>query len=276
MLRTQRIIKEAKPSAPSNPPKPATPNQTKTGLELAKKRIEEYKKSLTADILKEIDKILPGKDGAFQINYKDKSIRDVWPSGRFQRTSGTDGSKYMGTYNNDWISADDSAKQTYDKFGDKAWLSAEEKTELGIKWNENTKKYEKINQSNPKPDNTQTSNKLTYDVCPEETPVKKFCKNQIVRDIQRCLRDKHQMTLKDDGKFGPETEKALMKLGLKGDVITAKEYIRACPPTDTGQSSKPNTTGYEDYTNDEYEVDLSDRPEQEYSTGYEDYNLEEN
>jgi hypothetical protein len=124
--------------------------------------------------------------------------------------------------------------------------------------------------------NTQTSNKLTYDVCPEETPVKKFCKNQIVRDIQRCLRDKHQMTLKDDGKFGPETEKALMKLGLKGDVITAKEYIRACPPTDTGQSSKPNTTGYEDYTNDEYEVDLSDRPEQEYSTGYEDYNLEEN
>lgn len=124
--------------------------------------------------------------------------------------------------------------------------------------------------------NTQNSNKPTYTVCPEEAPVKKGCKNQIVRNVQRCLRDKHQMSLKDDGKFGPETERALMKLGLKGDVITAKEYNIACPPNDSGQSSKPNTTGYEDYSNDEYEVDLSNRPEEEYSTGYEDYTLEDN
>lgn len=125
------------------------------------------------------------------------------------------------------------------------------------------------------PDKTQTSSESTYTICPETLPVKKFCKNQIVKDVQRCLRDKHQMSLKDDGKFGPKTEKALIKLGLKGDVITSKEYNIACSPTDLGQSSKPNTTGYDDYSNDEYE-DSSEKPEQEYSTGYEDYTLEEN
>jgi hypothetical protein len=129
-------------------PKPATPNQTNNPVELTKKRIEEFKKSLTADDLNKIDKILPIKDGGFQINYKDKSIRDVWPSGRFQRTSGTDGSKYMGTYNNDWEQTDDSAEQTYKKYKDKAWLSAEEEKELGIKKNPDTGKYEKIDQSN--------------------------------------------------------------------------------------------------------------------------------
>jgi len=61
------------------------------------------------------------------------------------------------------------------------------------------------------PDKTQTSSESTYTICPETLPVKKFCKNQIVKDVQRCLRDKHQMSLKDDGKFGPKTEKALIK-----------------------------------------------------------------
>jgi hypothetical protein len=125
------------------------------------------------------------------------------------------------------------------------------------------------------PDNTQIPNKSTYTICPEILPVKKSCKNEIVRDVQRCLRDKHQMGIKVDGYFGPKTEKALIKLGLKGDVITAKEYNIACTPTDLGQSSKPNTTGYDDYSNDEYE-DSSEKPEQEFSTGYEDYTLEEN
>lgn len=125
------------------------------------------------------------------------------------------------------------------------------------------------------PNNTQIPNKSTYTICPEILPVKKSCKNEIVRDVQRCLRDKHQMGIKVDGYFGPKTEKALIKLGLKGDVITAKEYNIACTPTDLGQSSKPNTTGYDDYSNDEYE-DSSEKPEQEFSTGYEDYTLEEN
>lgn len=125
------------------------------------------------------------------------------------------------------------------------------------------------------PDNTQIPNESTYTICPEILPVKKLCKNEIVRDVQRCLRDKHQMGIKVDGYFGPKTEKALIKLGLKGDIITAKEYNIACTPTDLGQSSKPNTTGYDDYSNDEYE-DSSEKPEQEFSTGYEDYTLEEN
>jgi hypothetical protein len=128
-------------------PKPATPNQTNNPVELAKKRIEEFKKSLTPDDLKGIDKIFPDKDGAFQINYKDKTTQYVWPGGRFLSTS-MYGSKYMGTFDNKWNSTNDSAKQTYDKYEDKAWLSEEEEKELGIKKNPDTGKYEKIDQSN--------------------------------------------------------------------------------------------------------------------------------
>jgi hypothetical protein len=263
------------PPKPSGlPPKPATPKQ-QTGVDLSKQRIEDIKIARGTNWVKKIEKFNPLSD-SFEIFYKDKSYSRVYPSGRFISVDSLPGGrKAMGTYNTDWDGTYDDASTTYKRFKDQAWLDDDEQKQLGIKWNANTKKYEKINQSNPKPDNTQTSSESTYTICSETLPVKKFCKNQIVKDVQRCLRDKHQMSLKDDGKFGPKTEKALIKLGLKGNVITSKEYNIACSPTDLGQSSKPNTTGYDDYSNDEYE-DSSEKPEQEYSTGYEDYTLEEN
>lgn len=252
----------------TTPPQQTTP----TGGELAKQRYEAWKKALPAEELTKnpIEKYIPYTNGIFDVTYKDKSKETIFPSGRSLKQN-KEGRFYMGTYDGNLkYLGDDDAKTTYDKYGDKAWLSDEEEKELGIKRNPNTGKYEKIDQTN-----TQIPNKSTYTICPEILPVKKLCKNEIVRDVQRCLRDKHQMGIKVDGYFGPKTEKALIKLGLKGDVITAKEYNIACTPTDLGQSSKPNTTGYDDYSNDEYE-DSSEKPEQEFSTGYEDYTLEEN
>jgi hypothetical protein len=153
---------------PVKPPKPAT----NTPVELANKRIAEYKKSLTSDELKEIDKIVPVKDGSFRIYNKSKSIQDVFPSGRYVVTSGTDGSKYMGTYNNNWIQTNDSAEQTYEKYGDKAWLDDDEKKQLGVKYNNDTKKYEKIDQSNTQPENTTTPDN-TGTPTPTPTPRKR-------------------------------------------------------------------------------------------------------
>jgi hypothetical protein len=98
--------------------------------------------------------------------------------------------------------------------------------------------------------------------------VKYGCKNNLVKTFQRCL------GVKDDGKFGPITRQKMEDLGLRGDVITAKERIAVCSRLDPVTPETQNL-GYEDYTNDEYE-DSSEKPEQEFSTGYEDYTLEEN
>jgi hypothetical protein len=119
------------------------------------------------------------------------------------------------------------------------------------------------------PDKTQKSNtQLKYRECPEVHPVEFGCKNNLVKTFQKCL------GVKDDGKFGPITRQKMEDLGLRGDVITAKERIAVCSRLDPVTPETQNL-GYEDYTNDEYE-DSSEKPEQEYSTGYEDYTLEEN
>ena len=162
MLRNQQIIKEERP-APSKPPKSATNNP----VELAKKRIAEFKKTLTPDNLKEIQKIVPVTDGSFRIYYNDKNIETVWPSGRYLVTSGADGAKYMGTFDNNWKRTSDSAEQIYKHFRDKAWLESDEMAELGLKWNRDTKKYERIDQSNTtQPENTTTPDNTTT---PENT-----------------------------------------------------------------------------------------------------------
>jgi hypothetical protein len=119
------------------------------------------------------------------------------------------------------------------------------------------------------PDKTQKSNtQLKYRECPEVHPVEFGCKNNLVKTFQKCL------GVKDDGKFGPITRQKMEDLGLRGDVITAKERIAVCSRLDPVTPETQNL-GYEDYTNDEYE-DSSEKPEQEYLTGYEDYTLEEN
>jgi hypothetical protein len=124
-------------------------------------------------------------------------------------------------------------------------------------------------QTQQTPDKTQKSNtQLKYRECPEVHPVEFGCKNNLVKTFQRCL------GVKDDGKFGPITRQKMKDLGLKGDVITAKERIAVCSRLDPVTPETQNL-GYEDYTNDEYE-DSSEKPEQEFSTGYEDYTLEEN
>jgi hypothetical protein len=115
---------------------------------------------------------------------------------------------------------------------------------------------------------TSTNTQLKYIECPEVHPVKYGCKNNLVKTFQRCL------GVKDDGMFGPITRQKMEDLGLRGDVITAKERIAVCSRLDPVTPETQNL-GYEDYTNDEYE-DSSEKPEQEYSTGYEDYTLEEN
>jgi hypothetical protein len=119
------------------------------------------------------------------------------------------------------------------------------------------------------PDKTQKSNtQLKYRECPEVHPVEFGCKNNLVKTFQKCL------GVNDDGKFGPITRQKMEDLGLRGDVITAKERIAVCSRLDPVTPETQNL-GYEDYTNDEYE-DSSEKPEQEFSTGYEDYTLEEN
>ena len=129
---------------PTNtPPQQTTP----TGGELAKQRYEAWKKARPAEDLTEnpIEKYTLYPNGIFDVTYKDKSKEKIYPNNRSQKQIEGDTSTmfYMGTYDGNWKFTMDDAKTTYDKYGDKAWLTNEEMKELGIKNNPtpvNTKK----------------------------------------------------------------------------------------------------------------------------------------
>jgi len=124
---------------------------TPTGGELAKQRYEAWKKARPAEYLTEnpIEKYTLYPNGIFDVTYKDKSKETIYPNNRSLKQNEGGTKFYMGKYDGNWeYYTMDDAKTTYDKYGDKAWLSDEEEKELGIKRNPNTGKYEKIDQTN--------------------------------------------------------------------------------------------------------------------------------
>ena len=130
-------------------PKTKPPQQTTpTGGDLAKQRIEAYKTS-QSEYLKDypVEKYIPYTNGTFDVIYKNGNKEKIYPSGR-REYQNKEGRFFMGTYDGNLnYLGDDDAKTTYDKYGDKAWLSDEEEKELGIKKNPDTGKYEKIDQN---------------------------------------------------------------------------------------------------------------------------------
>ena len=147
--RIKGLISEQLPQQQSSsnlPPQQTTP----TGGELAKQRYEAWKKALPAEELTKnpIEKYIPYTNGTFDVIYKSGNKEKIYPNGRVQ-SQNKEGRFYMGTYDGNLkYLGDDDAKTTYDKYGDKAWLSDEEEKELGIKRNPDTDKYEKIDQTN--------------------------------------------------------------------------------------------------------------------------------
>jgi hypothetical protein len=76
--------------------------------------------------------------------------------------------------------------------------------------------------------------------CPENMPIKYGCKNETIKTVQACLKDKHQMDLKDDGKFGPKTKQALIDIGQNGDQIDSGTIIAACKESSPNKPPNPD------------------------------------
>ena len=130
----------------TTPPQQTTP----TGGELAKQRFEAWKKRRPKNYLTDypIEKYIPYTNGVFEIIYKDGDKEKIFPNGRME-TQTKKGFFYMGTYDGNFkYLGDDDAKTTYEKYGNKAALNSNQEEELGIKWNTDTGKYEKIDQTN--------------------------------------------------------------------------------------------------------------------------------
>ena len=268
----------------TTPPQQTTP----TGGELAKQRIEAWKKARTKKYFTDypIEKYIPYTNGTFDVIYKDKSKEKIYPNGRMEYQD-KEGLFYMGTYDGNlkYLGNDD-AKTTYDKYGDKAWLSDEGEKELGIKRNPDTDKYEKIDQTNtatPTPRKRGTKlNRQDYEGIdfkykyPGDRNYRYgvkgtdwYAKNITNKSVFNLTKDGFTKPVENLNSQFPNAFKEVVQ------PVSPETKTPETPTQDLGQSSKPNTTGYDDYSNDEYE-DSSEKPEQEFSTGYEDYTLEEN
>ena len=271
---------------------------TPTGVELAKQRFEAWKKARDNEWLTKnpIEKYVPYTNGTFDVMYKDKSKETIYPNNRSQDQNKEGTEFFMGTYDGNWKFTVDDAKTTYDKYGDKAWLSDEEEKELGIKKNPDTGKYEKIDQ------NQNTGGSGTSGTSGSSTPKKRgtqlssqdfegidfkykypgdrnyrygvkgtdwYAKNINNQKVFNITKDGFTSSVDKLNTQFPNAFKEVVQ------PVSPETKTPETPTQDLGQSSKPNTTGYDDYSNDEYE-DSSEKPEQEFSTGYEDYTLEEN
>lgn len=278
----------------TTPPQQTTP----TGVELAKQRFEAWKKARGNEWLTKspIEKYVPYTNGTFDVMYKDKSKETIYPNNRSQDQNKEGTEFFMGTYDGNWKFTMDDAKTTYDKYGDKAWLSDEEEKELGIKKNPDTGKYEKIDQ------NQNTGGSGTSGTSGSSTPKKRgtqlssqdfegidfkykypgdrnyrygvkgtdwYAKNINNQKVFNITKDGFTSSVDKLNTQFPNAFKEVVQ------PVSPETKTPETPTQDLGQSSKPNTTGYDDYSNDEYE-DSSEKPEQEFSTGYEDYTLEEN
>lgn len=78
------------------------------------------------------------------------------------------------------------------------------------------------NNGNRSTTTTTTGTGLHYTPCPETLPIKRYCKNETIKKIQKCI------GVKDDGKFGPITQEALESLDLPGTRITVDSLVKAC------------------------------------------------
>lgn len=137
-----------------------------------------------------------------------------------------------------------------------------------------------------------------YVSCPETLPIKQFCKNQTVKEVQACLKMPARY---QTGNFGPITKEYLESRGQNGTSINTETIIAVCAgsgqaasgQTASGQggvvaqvlsqkssgttNTKPaSKTGYEDYTTDEIETSQESTTTTNKSTptsgsGYEGY-----
>jgi hypothetical protein len=90
----------------------------------------------------------------------------------------------------------------------------------------------------PRPRPKRTSS--AFDVCSENMPIRYRCKNETIKTVQACLKDKHQMDLKDDGKFGPKTKQALIDIGQNGNQIDSGTIIAACKESSPNKPPNPD------------------------------------
>jgi len=131
----------------------------------------------------------------------------------------------------------------------------------------------------PKPKPKKSGGKYTS--CPETLPIKQFCKNQTIREVQACMKmpAKYQT-----GNFGPITKEYLESRGQNGTSINTETIIAVCggsgqaasgqgasgqaasgqggvvaqilsqQSSNSGNTKPASKTGYEDYTTDEVEM----------------------
>jgi len=94
-----------------------------------------------------------------------------------------------------------------------------------------------------------------YTQCSETFPIRQYCKNETIKQIQSCI------GVVPDGKFGPKTQAALESLGLPGTEITQDTLNRACGSSSQSSESnrqKPMTADYyNDYQTDETETSVN-------------------
>jgi len=120
-----------------------------------------------------------------------------------------------------------------------------------------------------------TSGGSKYTECPEELPIKQYCKNETIRKVQACLK---MPTRYQTGNFGPITQEYLESRSQDGTVITTETIIAVCGDsgvsattgdtattagtttggTTTGGAATTGGTGYEDYTTDEIETSVEE------------------
>ena len=83
---------------------------------------------------------------------------------------------------------------------------------------QNTKVIEKLKTDN-------TSRQSTYTKCPETLPIKQYCKNKTIREVQACLKmPKRYQT----SNFGPITQEYLESRDQNGTLITIETINAVC------------------------------------------------
>jgi hypothetical protein len=100
---------------------------------------------------------------------------------------------------------------------------------------------------NPDPKPNYTSK---YTQCPETFPIKMYCKNSTISQVQACLGFTGKYL---DGKFGPITSGALVTKGADGQVITQGSIDKVC-----GTSNTSTDNPWSDYTTFETEDENQD------------------
>jgi hypothetical protein len=95
---------------------------------------------------------------------------------------------------------------------------------------------------NPAPSPNRTK-KSKFTSCPETFPIKQNCKNDKIKEIQKCL----GMPAKyQTGNFGPITQDYLENAGYPGRSISEDTYNKICKAKTTPTPTKTQTDDYEE------------------------------